>query len=559
MSAPQSIQDIDLTPLPGKTYFNITREWREEFIYFLLVDRFHDDSPRAPVKQTGRSRGVQVPDGFYGGKIKGITQNLDYIAGLGCTAIWLSPIFGNNSGAYHGYNINNYQDVDPNFGTKQDLIDLVEAAHRRNPPMRIILDVVINHSGDNWAYPGDFRYFYSNDQQFPFGFWRRGDRPIPTELRKEYLYHRRGEIHSPNGYDIYPENQHGDISTLKDYANDDDEAGSEVINILIKAHCYWIREADVDGFRVDAVKHMGELACSRFCSAIREYAYALGKRGFFLFGEVATASDEILDRYIGQNTSRQDGDKTVFFGLNSVLDFRLAGELPWVIKGFRGPQALSDRLEAQRNRALNRGEIGRYLVTFADNHDSFWQPGGRLGNGAPDEQVIATVGYLLCSLGTPCIYYGTEQGFEGGGGDNQMREAMFDKDKPGANLLNPECNIYKQIAQIAEVMRSNESMRFGRMYFRQISGDGIHFGFPYGDTYTLAFSRILYPREVLVAYNVSDRSRNDYVIVDASFHGPGDTMTFLYGNSGGVAVQRTSEGSLCVQLDLGPRQFVILQ
>src|SRR5688572_14961399 len=57
--------------------------------------------------------------------------------------------------------------------------------------------------------------------------------------------------------------------------------GRKLINVLIKAHCYWIREADVDGFRVDAVKHMGELASARFCSNVREYAYALGKRGFF--------------------------------------------------------------------------------------------------------------------------------------------------------------------------------------------------------------------------------------------------------------------------------------
>ncbi len=559
MSSPRSVQEIELSPLPGRTYFNITREWREEFIYFLLVDRFHDDASRTPVRQPERSPGVQVPDGFYGGKIKGITQNLDYIADLGCTAIWLSPVFENNPGAYHGYDINNYLDIDPHFGTKQDLIDLVEAAHGRNPPMRIILDVVINHSGNNWAYPGDLPYFYSNDQQFPFGFWRRGDRPVPTDLREEHLYHRRGEIHSPNGYDTYPENQHGDISALKDYANDDDAAGSELINILIKAHCYWIREADVDGFRVDAVKHMGELACSRFCSAIREYAYALGKRGFFLFGEVATASDELLDRYIGQNTSRQDGDKTVFFGLNSVLDFRLAGQLPWVIKGLQSPQALFDRLEAQRNRALNRGEVGRYLVTFADNHDSFWQPGGRLANGAPDAQVIAAIGYLLCALGTPCIYYGTEQGFEGKGGDNDMREAMFDKGTPGRNLLNPDCQIYQEIARIAAIMRSNEALRFGRMYFRQISGDGVHFGFPFGNTYTLAFSRILYPREVLVAYNVSGQARRDCVIVEGSFHQAGERMNFLYGQSGSVPVQKTPDNSLCVQLDLSPRQLVILQ
>src|SRR5205823_6749688 len=136
--------------------------------------------------------------------------------------------------------------------------------------------------------------------------------PIPTELRNENWYHRRGEIRN---YDIYPENQHGDIVGLKDYANDDDAIGSDVINALIKAHCYWIRETDVDGFRVDAVKHMGELACSRFSSMIREYAYSLGKRRFFLFGELANSDDAIYDRYIGPNTSRQDGNNTVFFGI----------------------------------------------------------------------------------------------------------------------------------------------------------------------------------------------------------------------------------------------------
>jgi hypothetical protein len=259
---PTSIAAIDLRPIYGKQYFEIPREWREEFIYFLMVDRFHDGMARDSVDGAARSIGFSTGDDFHGGSIKGITQNLDYIAGLGCTSIWLSPIFENNAHAYHGYNINNYLDVDPHFGTKQDLIDLVEAAQARNPPMRIVLDVVINHSGDNWSYPGNDEYRYAGDQQFPFGFWRRADRPIPTELRQEHLYHRRGAISSDSGWDEYPEDQHGDIVTLKDFANDDDAAGSEVINILIKAHCYWIRETDIDGFRVDAVKHMGEVACS---------------------------------------------------------------------------------------------------------------------------------------------------------------------------------------------------------------------------------------------------------------------------------------------------------
>ena len=561
---PTSISELNLSPIPGKRYFDLDREWREEFIYFLLVDRFHDDLARQPTLGPGRTLGIPTSDDFYGGKISGITRNLDYIAGLGCTAIWLSPVFENNAGAYHGYNINNYLDVDPHFGTKQDLIDLVQAAHGRNPPIRIILDVVINHSGDNWAYPGDYPYYYANDLQFPFGFWRRPDRPIPIELRRDDHYHRRGQIQN---YDAFPEVLNGDISTLKDFANDDDAIGSDVVNTLIKAHCYWIREADVDGFRVDAVKHLGPLACSRFASLIREYAYSLGKRHFFLFGEVATPDDELYDRYIGQNTSRQDDGSTVFFGLDSVLDFRLAeGAGPGkeglrdVVKGFAGPQTLFNRLEAQRNRALNRGEIGRYLVTFVDNHDSFWQPGGRFGAGAPEEQIVGAIGYLLCSLGAACIYYGTEQGFEGKGNDVAMREAMFDTATPGKNLLNTDCDIYKKIAAIAAVMRTCEPLRFGRMYFRPISGDGVNFGLPYGTTYTLAFSRLLYDREVLVAYNVSAQARSDRVMVDATLHRPGDQMAFLFPpNNGTTTVEQAPDGSVYVQLNLDGHQFVILE
>ena len=568
MSTPQAIADLDLTPPPGRVYFQTEREWREEFIYFLMVDRFHDDQARHCPPSPDRTAGVATPDDFYGGTIKGITRNLDYIAGLGCTAIWLSPVFENNPGAYHGYNINNYLSVDPRFGTKQDLIDLVQAAHayRKNGqphPLRIILDVVINHSGDNWTYQDPGGHDYANDQQFAFGAWRRADRPIPIDLRNSDYYHRRGNI-TGGGWDSYPENQHGDLVGLKDFANDDDQPGSELINILIRAHCYWIREADVDGFRVDAVKHMGELACSRFSSGIREYAYALGKRGFFLYGELATPDDELIDRYIGQNTSRQDGNDTVFFGLDSVLDFRLAegnsanAPLRDVLKGFADPASLFRRLEAQQARALNRGELGRYLVTFVDNHDSFWQPGGRFANGAPDEQVIAAIGYLLCALGTPCMYYGTEQGFSGHGSDNAMREAMFDKAKPGVNLLNTGCRIYQEIAKIAQVMQTTPTLRFGRMYFRQVSGDGVHFGLPFGFTYTLAFSRILYGRETLVAYNVAASPRTDAIIVDASLHQAGDTLRYVYGGTGTATVERASDGTAFVRVPLAPHQFVVL-
>jgi hypothetical protein len=107
------------------------------------------------------------------------------------------------------------------------------------------------------------------------------------------------------------------------------------------------------------------------------------------------------------------------------------------------------------------------------------------------------------------------------------------------------------------VMRDNQPLRFGRMYFRQISADGQHFGFPFGTSYTLAFSRLLYPDEILVAYNVSDAARSDAVVVDATLHADGSTMTFLFG-AGTVPVKTAADGTRFVTLNLAPREFVIL-
>ena len=566
-----SIDQIDLTPIRGRSYFNLERDGREEVIYFLMIDRFHDSARRPPVLQSSRSAGFAAPDTFYGGTIRGITDHLDYIAGLGCTAVWLSPIFENNPNSYHGYDINNYLNVDPHFGTKQDLIDLVDAAHnfRRNSrpyPVRVILDVVTNHSGDNWSYRNNQPRFFDNDRRFEFGAWRRPDRPIPIELRNPELYHRRGQI---KNYDAYPEVRDGDICDLKDYANDDDETGAALINILIKSHCYWIREADVDGFRLDAVKHMNPIACAAFCSAVREYAYTLGKRQFFLFGEVAAPSDNLYNRYLGPNTSVTDAGDTVFVGLDSVLDFRLAegiygddnnAPLYAVLKGLKGPQTLFNRAEAQKESALSGAELGRYLVTFLDNHDSFWEPMGRYAHGATDEQVIGAVGFLLCSQGTPCLYYGTEQGLSGYGGDNQVREALFDHAPGGRNALNPDCRIYQGISRIAEVRRSLAPLRFGRMYYRQISAGGTRFGLPYGSAYTLAFSRVLYGSpDVLVAYNVSGAHRSDCIVVDALLHADGSKLEYAYGGEGALQVRTAPDGTRYVRLPLGPHGFAILK
>jgi glycosidase len=570
MSDPTSTSQIDLSPLSGKTYFNSIRQWREEFIYFLLVDRFHDDKARTPATSgAARAPGGGTRDTFCGGTLRGVKDHIDYILNLGCTSIWLSPVFENvaDPHSFHGYGIQNYLSIDPRFGTKQDLVDLVDAAHQRD--MRVFLDVVINHMGDVWLYNPDVDHFYFNDRQFPFGGFRRSDRPVPTELRDPQLFHRRGQIRTGH-FDDFPEYEHGDFFSLKDLAHDDTPQGDRLIDILTTAHCYWIREADIDGMRMDAIKHLSQLATARFCSNVREYAYKLGKRTFLTFGELI-AGDDSIDGFIGANTSRLDPGGRVFFGIDSVLDFPLYFALPGVIKAMSPPAQVFARYDRQRQRALNEGELGRYLITFLDNHDGVGQPDEgkrRFAADAPDDQVIAGMGFLLCALGTTCIYYGTEQGLSGkGSGDVVLRETLFDLADPTKNFLNQRCRLYQEIAKISNLTDAIGALKYGRMYFREVSGNGRDFGLPQGHPCTLAFSRILADQEALVAYNTSTvAARNDFVIVDAQLQKNRPTMTFRYDSTGkatGTSINvkphpDPSNPTRLVQLTLDPMQFVVL-
>lgn len=555
-----SIHNLDLSPKPGKEYWkNGGREWREEVIYFLMVDRFHDNHHRQPVGKNGKTSGYGTPEQLQrscGGTIRGIINNLDYIRDLGCTALWLSPVFENNEDSYHGYAIQDYTEIDKRFGTKEDLADLVDAAHALD--MRVFLDIVLHHSGNNWSYPNDLEYYYYNGMVFPFGKWRFEDKPSPIELRNPDLYSRKGQIRN---FDSYPETREGDFRNLKTFRHDDSPEALYVQEILTKIHCYWIRETDVDGFRLDAVKHMGEKTISQFCSHIREYAYKLGKRNFFLFGELL-GPEEMYNRYIGPKTSIKIEDTAIYYGLNSVLDFPLYHVLSNVILGKATPERLIERYESLRKNAMSRGEFGEFLVTFIDNHDQVGQTiKARFGCHATAEQIIAGVGFLLCALGTPCIYYGTEQGFHGAGeGDWAVRESMFDLQGTTGNTLNKKNPIYKEISFLAGLRKNSAVLKFGRMYMRESSPDGKNFQLPRTHDCMIAFSRILYDEEMVFVYNSSlQYDDEEYIGVDSHLNPEGTVFRYCYGSKGKVHVLKNEDGSHhFIKIKLKPAQFVIL-
>jgi glycosidase len=549
----KSAKDLDFAP-QGKV-FPSPYDWRDQFIYFLLVDRFdNNQSNIPPYDPASAAHGHDPEQGrvFQGGNLKGITRRLDYIQGLGCTSIWLSPIFKNRQefdDTYHGYGIQDFLEVDPRFGTLKDLQELVKQAHTRG--MYIILDIIINHTGDNWAYPGDCLYYYWKDAPGPFDFgsWREVDPTLglqeddaiwPVEFQDKEYYKRRGQIRDWNDPD---EAINGDFLSLKEL----DITRPSVLDTLIKVYKYWIAIADIDGFRVDTVKHMENSATAIFCNAVREYAKRIGKHNFFIFGEIV-GDDETLQRYIGRN-SRIEGTNERFPSLDAALDFPLYFVLEEVIKGFASPIYLRDRYE--RFKTLYADQMSRPYRRFM-RHNPYLQ------------QAVLAIGYLLTSQGVPCIYYGTEQGFDGGGNnDRYVRECMFGGkwgafDTTGVHFFNDQHQIYQGISAIANIRAQEQALRYGRQYFREISEDGNEFGYPSNGKCTLALSRILDTEEVLVAINLDASQRQDYITVDRNLTPPGCKMKDLLNKGPSITVKETS-GRAYVYVPLQAHQMAILK
>ena len=558
----ESVAELDFTPQDD--IFLSPRDWRDVFVYFLLVDRFDnnkEDLPAYDSVATPKGRCPSQGRVFQGGNLKGVTRRLDYIQGLGANAIWLSPVFKNRqekNDAYHGYGIQDFLDVDPRFGTKADLQELVRQAHEKG--MYVILDIIINHTGDNWGYEGGPKTY--SGETYEFGFWRevdlargfqKNDAVWPRELQNPDCYKRKGKI---DNWEDRDQAIHGDFHSLKEL----DITQSIVLDTLIKAYKYWISITDVDGFRVDTVKHMESSATAIFCNAVREYAKHIGKDDFFIFGEVAAGDDELIHEYIGRN-SRISGTSERFPSLDAALDFPLYHVLEDVIKGFRNPWYLRDRYERFRTLYSDHGEAGRYFVTFVDNHDRNQR---FLHNNPFTRQMVLAMGYLLTSQGVPCIYYGSEQGFDGGGDyDGYVRECMFGGqwgafDSKGHHFFNQDNPVYQSIREIAAVRQSEPALRYGRQYFREISGNGIDFGHPVDGNCTLAYSRILDTTEVLVAMNLDNDPRSDFVTVDANLSPVNGSLADLLGSDKRVTVEQCGSRH-AVRIPLEGHEMVILK
>jgi glycosidase len=572
--SPKSVTELDFGP--RREVFPSPCDWRDQFIYQLLLDRFDDNKehPAYDPKSTPHGRDVKQSWVFQGGKIKGVTHRLDYIKNLGCTAVWISPPFKqrqDDDGAYHGYGIQDFLAIDPRFGTLADLQELTLEAHKRG--MYVILDIVINHTSDCFSYKGDGAHDFKEDGKYEFGMWhlaganRDPKSPVgpddgvwPIELQDPDCFSRRGSIRDLGGAGE-EEAIHGDFFSLKDL----NLLNPKSMDVMIQAFKYWIAAADIDGYRIDTVRNVLPHAAAVFCNAIHEYTKRIGKNNFIIFGELV-GDDDLLHKYIGGNTpveGAKEGDEYPL--MDACLDFPLYAVLDEVLKGQKQCDCIRERYSYFNKYYRNFGEAGRYYVTFLDNHDQGHRPFRRFMNNVKDDRLaIMGLGFLLCNLGIPCIYYGTEQGFDGGGDrDTYVRECMFGGkwgafDTVGVHFFNEQHSIYKGIAALAKVRREQPALRYGREYFREISGDGKNFGCPKDGNCTLAFSRVLDTDEVLIAINLDQKPRNDYVLVDSRLSSAGHPVKDLLAGTTPLKIQDCGSKA-AIRVPLQGREIRILK
>ncbi|WP_405569052.1 pullulanase-type alpha-1,6-glucosidase [Streptomyces sp. NBC_01167] len=477
---------------------------REQF-YFVLPDRFANGDAANDRGGLGGGRldtGYDPADkGFYqGGDLKGLTKKLDYIKGLGTTGIWLAPIFKNRpvqgegkdaSAGYHGYWITDFTQVDPHFGTNKDLETLIDKAHAKG--MKVFFDVITNHTADTVDYAekkygyrpkGAYPYLDSSGRpfddragvlavdadSFPYTPVTRDNTgaKVPSWLNDPTMYHNRGDSTFAG-----ESSEYGDFSGLDDLWTE----RPEVVTGMERIYQKWVRDFDIDGFRIDTVKHVDMDFWTQWATALDAYAAKQGRDDFFMFGEVFSADTAVTSPYVTRGR------------LDATLDFPFQD----AARAYASQGAPADRLAkvfADDYRYTTDKANAYEQVTFLGNHDM-----GRIGTFLKQDNPQADDAELLgrarlsnelmfLSRGNPVIYYGDEQGFTGAGGDKDARQTLFasrtadylDDDQLGtdrthaSDAYDPGHPLYRSIAALSRLTTAHPALRDGVQQQRYAEG-----------------------------------------------------------------------------------------
>ena len=557
----KSIEKVDFNRLTeDREYRKSPEAWEEQVLYFLVVDRFAADNEyplydlekdyeNALETEEKEKSWLEASYSWNGGNLQGLINKLDYLKELGVTAIWVSPIFKQPafSESYHGYGIQNFLEIDPHFGNREDLKKFVNEAHARD--IYVILDVIVNHSGDVFAYKGEPPAYEDKVHEVK-GFRNKAGEPDidpespdkdlawpdggiwPEELFNLQSFSRKGYI---TDWDKFPEYIEGDFFSLKNidtgHGELNDFRASDALKVITDCYKYWIAYADIDGFRLDTVKHMYPGATRYFVTEIKEFAYTLGKKNFYIIGEITGGME------FAKDLMEQTG-LSAALGINEIPK-----NLEEVAKGYR---KASDYFSIFTNFDLAEEDKHKWcqnnVISMFDDHDMVYQETHKERFAADKKTASLLENAIFLNLftaGIPCMYYGTEQAFDGHGDDaHYVREAMFGGDfgafrTQDRSFFNQEHPVYRTMSTLARLRREHTELMKGRQYLREISCREEDFHYPDCDEgrckEVIGWSRIFSQNEYLLAINCNLKEDITVrIMIDSDLQDPGEEFICIY-------------------------------
>lgn len=485
-------------------------DWREEIIYQLMVDRFDNGDSGNDFRVDLSAEGK-----YHGGDYLGVENRLDYLQELGVTTLWISPVVKNvdtDAGfdAYHGYWAQDLYMTNPHFGDLESLRRLVQKAHEHN--IKVILDIVTNHMGQVFYYDvnrngepddrvaGDGRGVRPGDGTQLSGVTHMNEYDPDFDLRGIQSFTSLGEagpapivfVYDPASNHIPPTGVMGktrsyngkgrtvnfevpDQLLMGDFPGglkDINTTDCDVKRVMVDAYARWVELSDLDGFRIDTVKHVEKEFWRYFTQRVRQRLAARGKTNFLMFGEVFDGRDDLVGTYTKkelptkpdvENECAKDGAPLTGDMLDSVFyfpqHFRAVRDVFQYAGPTRGIETLwQEKLQNYGSEPMEGGpgiSPQELLVNFLDNHDvpRF------LYSGKGIEALHNALLFLFTIQGIPCVYYGTEQQFAGGN-DPANREDLWNSGFDTKNAT------FQWIRKISAIRRSYPAITKGGLTIR---------------------------------------------------------------------------------------------
>ncbi len=427
-----------------------------DFIYLITPDRFANGDPRndvvAGMKQTRIDRGE--PYERHGGDLQGIMDNLDFIEGLGVTAVWPNPLYENDQPkeSYHGYAFTDHYKIDRRFGSNALFGALCDSLHARD--MKMVMDVVYNHVGDQ-------HHIYAD---MPDSAW--------FHMHKEYT---QTNYRATTLMDPYASKYDRDRMTdgwFDKHMPDINQKNTQVAQYLIQQTIWWIEEYGIDALRIDTYAYPDQGFMRDWGKAVKaEYP------DLFIFAETWVHGTPVQGFFLGDALGPEANyiDGLTDFQVHYAINDGLTRDPGWT----EGINRLYYTLAADY--VYDKPEN---LVTFVDNHDvaRFY---GVVGKDF--QKFTIGIGLLMTMRGIPSLYYGTELLMAETDGHGKIREDVMGG-WPGdpqnkftrEGRSEQENAAYDLIASLAKLRKDNTALNSGHTT-QYVPTDGVYAYFRHDD------------------------------------------------------------------------------